>query len=92
MHSVRAGSMVPPPWRSWAKRTKYRLSPVSRLIPEASSAPRPTWPTTISAAISRTLPRQYAPTVQDDELIPLYSRSQVSLGFLEVYRPHDASR
>jgi spore maturation protein CgeB len=28
----------------------------------------------------------------DDELIALYSRSQISLGFLEVYDQHDASR
>ena len=30
--------------------------------------------------------------VSDDELIALYSRSHISLGFLEVYEAHDASR
>jgi len=32
------------------------------------------------------------PPVSDDELIALYSRSQISLGFLEVYDRHDPSR
>jgi hypothetical protein len=32
------------------------------------------------------------PPVSDDELVALYSRSQVSLGFLEVYDRHDPSR
>lgn len=37
-------------------------------------------------------PRHVHPPVSDDELIALYSRSQISLGFLEVYDRHDPSR
>lgn len=32
------------------------------------------------------------PPVSDDELIALYSRSHISLGFLEVYDSHDSSK
>ncbi len=37
-------------------------------------------------------PENVHPAVSDAELIALYSRSQVSLGFLEVYDRHDPSR
>lgn len=36
-------------------------------------------------------PRNLHAPISDEELIALYSRSQVSLGFLEVYDGHDAS-
>jgi spore maturation protein CgeB len=37
-------------------------------------------------------PNNLHPPVSDDELIALYSKSQISLGFLEVYDQHDPSR
>jgi spore maturation protein CgeB len=37
-------------------------------------------------------PGHVHPPVSDDELIALYSRSQISLGFTEVYDDHDPSR
>jgi spore maturation protein CgeB len=37
-------------------------------------------------------PNNLHPPVPDDELISLYSRSQISLGFLEVYDRHDPTR
>ena len=37
-------------------------------------------------------PTNMHPPVTDDELIALYSRSHISLGFLEVYDGHDPSR
>ena len=37
-------------------------------------------------------PQNVHPPVSDEELIALYSRSHISLGFLEVYDQHDPSR
>ncbi|PYS49188.1 MAG: hypothetical protein DMF68_10810 [Acidobacteria bacterium] len=42
--------------------------------------------------LSARFPDNIHPAVSDDELIALYSRSQISLGFLEVYDGHDPSR
>jgi spore maturation protein CgeB len=44
------------------------------------------------AYMRRRFPANLHHPVPDDELILLYSRSRVSLGFLEVYDRHDASR
>jgi hypothetical protein len=43
-------------------------------------------------AIAARFPGSFRPPVSDERLVELYSRSQVSLGFLEVYDRHDASR
>ena len=37
-------------------------------------------------------PDNVHPPLSDEELIALYSRSQISLGFLEVYLHHDAGQ
>lgn len=42
--------------------------------------------------LSQRFPNHLHPPVSDDELIALYSRSNISLGFLEVYDRHDSSR
>jgi spore maturation protein CgeB len=42
--------------------------------------------------IAARFPANLHPPVSDEELVALYSRSQVSLGFLEVYDQHDPSR
>jgi spore maturation protein CgeB len=80
-------------WRSLAKRGKYLL--LSALPGSAEAQYR------ASAGLAdhdfrRLLAERYpanlhAP-VPDEELVQLYSRSQVSLGFLEVYEGHDPSR
>jgi hypothetical protein len=43
-------------------------------------------------ALSTQFPDNLHPPVTDDELITLYSRSRISLGFLEVYDQHDPGR
>jgi hypothetical protein len=42
--------------------------------------------------LSARFPANVHPPVSDEELIALYSRSHISLGFLEVYDRHDPSR
>lgn len=37
-------------------------------------------------------PKNFHPPIQDDELISLYSKSEISLGFTEVYDNHDINR
>lgn len=44
------------------------------------------------SSVARRFPTQVHPPVSDDELVALYSRSHVSLGFLEVYDGHDPTR
>lgn len=45
-----------------------------------------------SRGIAAQFPAMVHPPVSDDELVALYSRSHVSLGFLEVYDQHDPTR
>ena len=80
-------------WRSIVKRYKYLLLALVAQSPQAQSA--------ASAQLAdhdfrRTLgarfPANVHPPVSDEELIALYSRSHISLGFLEVYDRHDPSR
>jgi spore maturation protein CgeB len=77
-------------WRSRAKRWKYLLSGAVAVSPAKQSF--------ASAMLAdhdfrRHLAAQYPHNVHapvpDDELIALYSRSHVSLGFLEVHEGHD---
>lgn len=42
--------------------------------------------------LSHRFPHNVHPPVSDKELIALYSRSHISLGFLEVYKEHDPSK
>jgi hypothetical protein len=46
----------------------------------------------LSRLVSKRFPSRVHPSVSDDELIRLYSKSQISLGCLEVYDRHDPSR
>jgi spore maturation protein CgeB len=80
-------------WRSIAKRYKYLLLALVTRSPQTQSA--------ASAQLAdhdfrRTLgvrfPANMHSPVSDEELIALYSRSHISLGFLEVYDRHDPSR
>jgi hypothetical protein len=80
-------------WRSFAKRNKYLFlavlakSPTAQYRASANLADHD-----LRRNIGACFPRNTHPPVSDDELIALYSRSQISLGFLEVYDRHDASR
>ena len=80
-------------WRSWAKRLKYlalsaaTLDPQSQVRASANLADHD-----YRRYLSARFPGNLHPPVSDEELIALYSRSQVSLGFLEVYHQHDPAQ
>ena len=80
-------------WRSVAKRIKYLLlaavtrSPQAQFAASANLADHD-----LRRSLASAFPMNVHPPVSDDELIALYSRSHVSLGFLEVYDRHDPSR
>lgn len=80
-------------WRSLVKRYLFLWQTFSTIDPQKQN--------TASAkladhdhrrCLSARFPANMHPPVTDDELIALYSRSHVSLGFLEVYDRHDPSR
>ncbi len=80
-------------WRSEAKHYKYLLRAALALLPErryrhsANLAEHD-----MCRALGSRYQQNLHPPVSDEELINLYSRSHISLGFLEVYDGHDASR
>jgi len=81
------------PWRSVAKHYKLLLkaffttSPQSQHRASAMLADHD-----FRRSMSKRFPNKLHKPVPDDELIALYSRSHISLGFLEVYDRHDPSR
>jgi spore maturation protein CgeB len=80
-------------WRSQARRCKYWLMamwPGSLQQQYRGSANLADHD--VRRSVGLRFPHNVHPPVSDDELIALYSRSHVSLGFLEVYEAHDASR
>ncbi|MCL5995611.1 MAG: glycosyltransferase [Chloroflexi bacterium] len=80
-------------WRSVAKRIKYLLLTATARSAQAqyaASAQLADHDFRRSLAVS--FPENVHPPVSDEELIALYSRSHVSLGFLEVYDRHEPSR
>ncbi len=80
-------------WRSLAKRAKYLLrSTFSRSIEAQYQASANLADHDFRRLLARNYPGNVHPPVSDEELVLLYSRSQVCLGFLEVYEGHDASR
>ena len=79
-------------WRSQARRWKYWLMamwPGSLHRQYRGSANLADHD--LRRSVGLRYPNNVHPPVSDDELIALYSRSHVSLGFLEVYEAHDAS-
>lgn len=80
-------------WRAEAKHYKYLLRAALALSPEqryrhsANLAEHD-----LCRALGSRYRQNLHPPVSDEELINLYSRSQISLGFLEVYDGHDASK
>lgn len=80
-------------WRSLAKRYKYLLMACIALSPQTQyRASANLADHDLRRSVRAHFPNNVHPPVSDDELIALYSRSHISLGFLEVYDQHDASR
>jgi hypothetical protein len=80
-------------WRSLAKRGKYLLLSTLSTSAEAQyHASANLADHDFRRLLAQRYPRNLHPPVSDEELVTLYSRSQISLGFLEVYEGHDASR
>lgn len=80
-------------WRSLAKRYRYLVSSAIALSPQSQyQASANLSDHDLRCSVSARFHANVHPPVPDDELIALYSRSVVSLGFLEVYDQHDASR
>lgn len=80
-------------WRGLAKRLKYVLLAASALTPPKQySASAYLSDHDFRRRLAAMFPQNVHATIPDEELIALYSRSSVSLGFLEVYDRHDPSR
>jgi hypothetical protein len=80
-------------WRSAAKRVKYLLlAAVARSAQAQYAASAQLADHDFRRSLSARFPDNVHPPVSDEELIALYSRSHISLGFLEVYDHHDPTR
>jgi len=79
--------------RSLAKRYLFLWQALSAIDPQGQSAASAKLADhDYRRCLSTRFPANMHPPVTDDELIALYSRSHISLGFLEVYDRHDPSR
>lgn len=80
-------------WRSVAKRYLLLFQSLVALTPERQARTSALLAEhDFRRQLSTRFPNNVHAPVSDDELIALYSRSQISLGFLEVYDHHDPSR
>jgi spore maturation protein CgeB len=80
-------------WRSPAKRAIYILrSALAGSVEVQYQASANLAELDFRRQLAQRYPSNLHPPVSDEELVRLYSRSQVCLGFLEVYEGHDASR
>jgi len=80
-------------WRSVAKRIKYLLLAAIARSPQAQySASAHLADHDFRRSLATSFPNNVHSPISDEELIALYSRSHISLGFLEVYDRHDPSR
>jgi hypothetical protein len=80
-------------WRAWAKRYVYLFLTLIAQTPKTkSSMSGYLADLDFRRGLSACFPLNMHHPVSDDELIALYSRSHVSLGFLEVYDEHNPSR
>jgi len=80
-------------WRSIAKHYKFLLQTLVAFSPQAQyKASAALADHDFRRSLSVRFPNNVHAPVSDEELILLYSRSQISLGFLEVYDRHDPSR
>jgi glycosyltransferase involved in cell wall biosynthesis len=79
--------------RAWAKRAKYlTLAILSSRAEQRLSASSRLAEHDFRQFFAKRYLAHLHPPVSDEELIALYSRSQISLGFLEVYADHDPSK
>ena len=80
-------------WRAMLKRYKLALSATMNVSPKsfyrmsANLADQD-----LQVFLTSNFPLNVHQPISDEELVRLYSRSEVSLGFLEVYDKHDPSR
>ena len=80
-------------WRSFAKRYLLLLQSLATFSPEAQArASAVLAEHDFRRSLSARFPNNVHDPIANDELIGLYSRSHVCLGFLEVYDRHDPSR
>lgn len=80
-------------WRSVTRRYKRLFRALLAISPEAQArASAMLADYDFRCNLSARFPNNLHPPVSDDEMIALYSRSHISLGFLEVYDQHDPSR
>lgn len=80
-------------WRSLAKRYLLLWQTFSAINPQGQSAASAQLADhDYRRYLSARFPANVHLPVTDDELIALYSRSHISLGFLEVYNHHDPSQ
>jgi hypothetical protein len=79
--------------RAIAKRYVLALRSLAALTPEAQfRASAELAEQDLRRRLSARFPTNVHATISDEELIQLYSRSHISLGFLEVHDRHDASK
>jgi hypothetical protein len=80
-------------WRSVARRSLLLLQSFAAVSAEAQARASATLADyDFRRNLSARFPANMHPPIPDGELIALYSRSHISLGFLEVYDRHDPSR
>lgn len=80
-------------WRSIAKRYKYlllALLPLDRQLQSQASSSLAEHD--FRRFLNQRFPKNFHAPVSDDVLVELYSRSHISLGFLEVHDRHDPTR
>lgn len=79
-------------WRSVGKRYYFLVGALLARSPQAQSmASAQLADHDFRRNVSARFPSNVHPPITDEHLIVLYSRSHVSLGFLEVYESHDPS-
>jgi spore maturation protein CgeB len=80
-------------WRSVVRRYLLAMQALAASSPEAQArASALLAEHDFRRLLSARFPKNMHDPVSDEELIALYSRSNISLGFLEVYDQHDPSR
>lgn len=80
-------------WRSKLKRSQLALKAGFALSPESAySASSSLAQRDLGILVEKMYPRNVHRPISDEGLIRLYSRSEISLGFLEVYDGHDPSK
>ena len=81
------------PWRALVKRYWFIFRAATALSPHVQYwASAKLAELDLRRSLSARFPSNMHPPVSDEELIALYSKSHISLGFLEVHDRHDPSR